>query len=401
MSSAQSVRQLIHAHPHWGAVQAIYHRLVANGYCAFLAGGCVRDALLGLVAHDLDIATDATPDQIESLFEKTVNVGKSFGVMRVIVDGADIEVATFRTDGDYKDGRRPDSVVFSSPEEDAKRRDFTINALFFDLQSEQVLDFVDGQIDLEQKIIKTVGQARFRFQEDQLRLLRAARFAAQLSFAVEEQTLLAMTEMASAVKNVSGERIRDEMGKLLKSKNVSLGLEVMNQSGLMKVLFPWRQGKTDWSAMGAQELWQNLSLFFREASPPDLAKGLGLLRLSAKDRKAIEESWELWQQPEAFFTKRTGSKLQLLLKSGVDWALQVLLQEKKFVPEIEAVRKQKAAWGDSLPKAFLSGDDVKGLLQGEAIGRCLQEVYWLQLERQLGSREEALLWLKKHLEKGS
>ncbi len=361
----------------------------------------MRDALLGLEANDLDIATDATPDQIESLFEKTVNVGKSFGVMRVIVEGADVEVATFRTDGDYRDGRRPDSVVFSSPEEDAQRRDFTINALFFDLQSEQVLDFVEGQKDLLQKIIKTVGDPRKRFQEDQLRLLRAARFAAQLSFPVEMQTLAAMKELAGTVKNVSGERLRDEMGKLLKSKNVSLGLQVMDQSGLMQELFPWRQGQTNWASHNSSELWKNLSLFLRQTGKVDFMKGLDLLKLSVKDRRAIEEAWGLWQQPESFFSQRVGAKLQLLQKSGVAWALEVLQSEQKYQSEIHAVFLENASFGDSLPKAFLNGDDLKGHLQGESIGRCLQEAYWLQLEKQLRSREEAMQWLQRYLNKGS
>lgn len=401
MSSAQQVRQLIHSHPQWAAVQAIYHRLVGKGYSAFLAGGCVRDALLGLVANDLDIATDATPDQIEELFTKTVNVGKSFGVMRVILEGADIEVATFRTDGDYKDGRRPDSVIFSSPEEDAKRRDFTINALFFDLQSEQVLDFVEGQKDLFNKIIKTVGDPRKRFQEDHLRLLRAARFAAQLDFIIEEQTLLAMSEMAPVVKNVSGERLRDEMGKLLKSKNVPLGLQMMNQSHLMTTLFPWREGLTDWPGYATQELWKNLSLFFKAATPENFLAGLDLLKLSAKDRRAIDDAWNTWQQPEAFFALRAGAKLQLLMKPGIEWALEVLYRQNLFKTEIDLLRKQRIDFTQGLPKAFLGGEDLKGYLQGEAIGRCLQESYWLQLEKQLQSREEALLWLQRFLKKGS
>lgn len=404
---AQEVRKFIHAHPHWAAVQTIYHRLVSKGYCAFLAGGCVRDALLGVVAHDLDIATNATPDQIESLFEKTVNVGKSFGVMRVLLDGADIEVATFRTDGEYKDGRRPEAVIFSSPQEDAQRRDFTINALFFDLQSEEILDFVEGQQDLVKKIIQTVGNARQRFQEDQLRLLRAARFAAQLDFVIEERTFRAMTELASTVKNVSGERLRDELGKLLKSKNVSRGLQAMNDSGLMRELFPWHQGAQTWSSLQVQELWQSLSLFFREASPENLSEGLELLKLSSKEQRSIEEAWSLWQKPEDFFVKRVGLKLQTSVQSGIAWALEVLLQENKFKKEIIELRVQKESLANSstalLPPAFLNGEDMKGHLQGKDIGNCLQEAYWLQLEKKLLSRDEALLWLQEYLkrQKGS
>ena len=391
------IRQLLHSHPHWGAVQAIYHRLFAHGYKAFLAGGCVRDALLGIPANDLDIATDATPDQIEQIFTKTVAVGKSFGVMRVIEEGADIEVATFRTDGSYKDGRRPDHVTFTTPEEDADRRDFTVNALFFDLENEQILDFVEGQKDLSRKIVRAVGDPHLRFQEDQLRLLRGARFAAQLDFSIEEKTLEAMTSMAPAVHSVSGERIRDEMGKLLKSKNVSLGLQMMEQSTLLKELFPWKQGPISWSPSGTKEVWKNLSLFLRDADDKNLKSSLDMLKLSVKERRAIEESWILWRKPAVFLQQRLGLRLQQLQKPGIRWALEVLHKEDVQSLEIENLFNENRGWGETLPRPFLNGEDLKGKLQGEAIGRTLQEAYNLQLEKQLSTREAALEWLAQHL----
>lgn len=394
------VQNLLSSHPQWPAVQVIYHRLQGHGYRAFLAGGCVRDALLGLVANDLDVATDATPDQIEQLFEKTVNVGKVFGVMRVLISAADIELATFRTDGVYKDGRRPEGVQFSSPEEDAQRRDFTVNALFYDLGSGKVLDFVGGQVDLQQRILRTVGDPRKRFTEDHLRLLRAARFIAQLDFKLEDETFQALRDMAALVKTVSGERIRDEMVKLLKSESVSHGLDVMASSGLMQALFPFRLRNNDWTgSYGAKEPWQNLALFLREAERDELKSALDLLKLSSKEYKAIEKAWSIWRNPEEFLRMRPGQQLQSLNQEGVVWALQVLFLEGSFwQAQIKDLFKEWDRWQGQLPRPFLNGDDLKGQLAGKNIGLCLERAYELQLEYKIQNREEALVWLKKYLE---
>ncbi|WP_413570547.1 CCA tRNA nucleotidyltransferase [Bdellovibrio sp. HCB117] len=394
------VQHLLETHPHWPAVNAIYHKLQAAGYKAFLAGGCVRDALLGITANDLDVATNATPDQIEALFEKTVNVGKVFGVMRVIIGDADIEVATFRTDGDYKDGRRPDHVEFSSPEEDAKRRDFTVNALFYDLVAKKVLDYVDGEKDLKIKLIRTVGDAERRFKEDHLRLLRAARFVAQLDFSLDSATQTAIGAMASLVNTVSGERLRDEMGKLLKAKAASKGLRVMQETGLLKELFAFRLSDNSWQPRGpTKETWHFLSLFMRKASREELEKAVALLRLSVKEQRAILKSWELWQNPSAFLQKRRGEQLQALTDPGVLFALQVLLSEGTQSASIQNILDDWESWGAELPKPYLNGEDLKGKLSGKSIGVCLAEAFNEQLERRLDSREKALAWLQGYLQK--
>lgn len=397
------VQKLLESHPHWSAVEAIYHRLQAHGYKAFLAGGCVRDALLGITANDLDVATDATPDQIEGLFEKTVNVGKVFGVMRVLVDGADIEVATFRTDGTYKDGRRPEGVHFSSPEEDAKRRDFTVNALFYDLATKKVLDFVQGEADLRKAILRTVGEADRRFQEDHLRLLRAARFVAQLDFVLEVETFEAIKLMAPLVKTVSGERLRDEMGKLLKAKAVSKGLEVMIATGLMPLLFAFRLRDNEWpGSYGAKEVWQTLALFFRNAKHEELESSIQLLKLSTKEQRGIEKAWTLWQKPEDFFALNLGKKLQKLPEEGSHWALQVLMLEGSiWALQVKDLFKEWLLWQNQLPRPLLTGEDLKGKLVGKAIGTCLAAAYEQQLERTLQTREDALVWLQEYLESDS
>lgn len=398
-----SVLNLLQSHPQWSAVETIYHKLQTHGYKAFLAGGCVRDALLGIMANDLDVATDANPEVIEDLFEKTVSVGKVFGVMRVLVQGADIEVATFRTDGDYKDGRRPENIHFSSPQEDARRRDFTVNALFYDLSAQKVLDFVGGEADLRAGLLRAVGDPQKRFEEDHLRLLRAARFSAQLNFNLEAKSFSAVCEMAEKVKTVSGERIRDEMTKLLKARWPEKGLKVMVESGMMEALFPFRLRDNTWAYLPeAREPWQNLALFLRQAEESELKSALDLLRLSARERKAIEEAWYFWRQPTAFFSMNQGRKLMRLPREGLRFALscvQADLSQRSV--EIADLLKQWEAWGQELPRPLLGGEDVKGRLFGKAIGNCLEQAYELQLEGKLKHREEALIWLKDYLERES
>lgn len=389
-------KDLLQKHSHWPAVENIYHTLTAHGYKAFLAGGCVRDALLGIVAHDLDVATDASPEDIERLFSNTVAVGKSFGVMRVLTREADIEVATFRSDGEYKDGRRPETVHFSSPEMDAQRRDFTVNALFYDLENDRVLDYVDGQKDLAQKRLTTVGEAEKRFGEDHLRLLRAARFVGQLDFTLSASTEEALTRMAGQVVTVSGERIREEMAKLLRSAAVEKALQVLVRSGLMKVLFPFRaQDATADELSLAVHSWQSFALFFRPASLAELKKALADLRFSVREQRAIERSWQLWQNPTEFLTLPLGKKLPRLAEEGFPWALRILKVHSPLKAEVEELERVWMSLGEQLPKPFLTGADIVGL-QGKAIGECLQKAFELQLEGPLKNREQALQWLQNY-----
>jgi poly(A) polymerase len=192
----------------------IVHRLNAAGFQAFWVGGCVRDFLLGREPQDFDIATDARPEQVEKLFRKTIPVGRKFGVMVVVENQQQFQVATFRAEADYRDGRRPEKIVFASAEADALRRDFTVNGLFYDPLAEKIHDWVGGERDLRAKIIRTIGAPEERFGEDHLRLLRAVRFAAQLGFEIEPQTFAAIKSLAPKIKLISTERIRDELVKL-------------------------------------------------------------------------------------------------------------------------------------------------------------------------------------------
>src|SRR5580698_7729596 len=196
------------------AAGKIANRLQAAGFAAFWVGGCVRDFLLGREPQDFDIATDARPVQVEKLFRKTIPVGKKFGVIIVVEQGHQFQVATFRAEAEYRDGRRPEKVVFANAEADALRRDFTVNGLFYDPLTKKIHDWVGGEKDLRAKIIRTIGAPEERFGEDHLRMLRAIRFAARLNFDIEPGTFAAIQSLAPKIKLISAERVRDELLKL-------------------------------------------------------------------------------------------------------------------------------------------------------------------------------------------
>ncbi|MCC6794254.1 MAG: CCA tRNA nucleotidyltransferase [Candidatus Hydrogenedentes bacterium] len=224
--------------PKQAAAERICETLRRNGHRALLAGGCVRDMLLNLPAKDYDVATSASPQQVSSLFIKTVHVGAAFGVIVVLLPEGQFEVTTFRSDGPYEDGRHPSYVEFRSEREDAERRDFTINAMFFDPETREVIDYVNGREDLNARIIRTVGDPRQRFAEDHLRLLRAVRFAGRLGFDIEPHTFGAIREMAHLVTTTSPERIRDELTKMLTEGGARRAFELMDETGLLEHVLP-------------------------------------------------------------------------------------------------------------------------------------------------------------------
>lgn len=223
-------------------------RLRDAGFRALWAGGCVRDRLLGRPAKDYDIATNATPDEARALFPRATEVGKAFGVVCVPWRGATYEVATFRRDRGYSDGRRPDTVEFTDEREDALRRDFTVNGLFYDPARDHVLDYVDGRADLRRRVIRAIGDPRARFREDRLRLLRAVRFASTLEFELDPDTESAVKEMADTVGAVSAERIQAELTRLLvESPRAGQGIRLLERTGLLRALLP------EVAAMAGQE----------------------------------------------------------------------------------------------------------------------------------------------------
>lgn len=220
------------------AATAVVRALRKAGHQAYFAGGCVRDRVRAVEPKDFDIATSAKPEQVQQLFPKTIPVGVQFGVILVMEDGEPFEVATFRSESGYEDGRRPTKVAFATVEEDAKRRDFTVNGLYFDVDTGKTLDFVGGVQDINAKIIRTIGNPDERFLEDHLRLMRAVRFAVQLGFEIEAATFASVKRHAAKITKVSQERIRDELTKILTSPQPSRGLKLLDEAGLLKEILP-------------------------------------------------------------------------------------------------------------------------------------------------------------------
>jgi poly(A) polymerase len=209
------------------------------GYQAYLVGGCVRDLILGREPADYDVATDARPERVQELFPRSLSVGARFGVILVVEDGTQVEVATFRSDIGYTDGRHPDAVAYATtPQEDVQRRDFTINGLLMDPANGEVLDFVGGRADLSAGIVRAIGDPLRRFEEDKLRMLRAVRFAARFGFRIEPETMAAIQKLAPKVLDVSLERIRDELTKLLTEGAARRGFELLDESGLLPMVLP-------------------------------------------------------------------------------------------------------------------------------------------------------------------
>ncbi len=216
----------------------IVKTLRGHKFQAYLVGGCARDLLLGIQPKDWDVATNAKPKQIIRLFQKTIPVGAKFGVVIVRMAGKNYEVATFRKDSDYADGRHPGKVQFSGPEEDARRRDFTVNGMFYDPVGKKVLDFIGGQKDLKTGIIRAIGNPDQRFYEDKLRMLRAVRFSARFNFPIEKKTAAAIKRHCGEINQVSRERIRDELVYIFTQPRPDRGLDLLDRLGLLKAILP-------------------------------------------------------------------------------------------------------------------------------------------------------------------
>jgi poly(A) polymerase len=221
------------------AATNIIERLHGEGFQAYLVGGCVRDLVMGREPADYDIATDATPEQVVKLYPDALTVGAQFGVVIVPHETGNIEVATFRNDGRYDDGRHPVEVRFSkTPQEDVRRRDFTINGLLLDPATDEVLDFVGGRADIDARRLRTIGDPVARFREDKLRMLRAVRFAARFDFALDVAALKAIQDYAPQIRDVSAERVRDELIKILTEGRARRGFALLDETGLLKEVLP-------------------------------------------------------------------------------------------------------------------------------------------------------------------
>jgi len=218
--------------------EGIVRTLTEKGYKAYFAGGCVRDMIMSIEPKDYDITTNAKPEEIKRLFKRTILVGAKFGVIVVVKDGINYEVATFRSEIGYKDGRHPDKVIFTDEKEDVKRRDFTINGLLFDPLKNRIIDYVGGKDDINNKIIRTIGNPFERFNEDKLRMMRAVRLAVGFGFDIEENTFNAVKCEGFEISEISKERIRDELVKILTEGAAGRGIKLLDKAGMLKVILP-------------------------------------------------------------------------------------------------------------------------------------------------------------------
>ncbi len=278
----------------------VVQQLRDHGFEAYWAGGCVRDQLLHRTPYDYDVATHAEPAEIERVFHKrkTISMGAAFGVIAVIGPrgAGQIEVTTFRQDISYSDGRHPDRVAYSSPQEDAKRRDFTINGMFYDPLQERIIDFVDGQSDLQNGIIRAIGDPRERFTEDKLRMMRAIRFAAVFDFRFDGATLAAIEEMADQIPIVSAERIAAEMRILLTIPHRVRAIELLRDSGLLHAILPEALDKAGQNAAGANASALNGGLSLLGAlQSPTFSLALACLLHAVPEAKIAEIVGRRWR----------------------------------------------------------------------------------------------------------
>ena len=429
---------------------SILRTLHAAGHEAWLVGGCVRDELRGAVPKDFDIATDARPEQVEAIFPKTIGVGKSFGVMLVLEGGEQFEVATFRAESGYTDGRRPDSVTFGDAEADALRRDFTINGLFLNPVTNELRDWVGGEADLKAGVLRTIGDPAKRFGEDHLRLLRAVRFAAQLDFQIEPATFAAVQQHAENINRVSAERIRDELLKLFRPPHAARGLDLLRDSGLLAHVLPEMmltigcEQSPEYHPEGDVYKHIRLMLDKMPADAPaelpwtillhDIAKpatasvgedgrihNYGHDKLGAEMAEVIlvRLKFPRKQIDEIVFTVREHMHLAVAPKMRKAKLRRMLLRPT-FELELEQhridclgshakldiynfLRAEQAALEEmpALIKPLVTGRDLieLGIKPGPPMGKLLNEIRDHQLAEELSTREEALAWATEAKEK--
>lgn len=438
-----SLQERVDPHLLKGAL-AILKTLHDQGHEAYFAGGAVRDLLLEKSISEIDIATSASPQEIEQLFPKTIPVGKQFGVIVVVQDTNHYEVTTFRKEADYVDGRHPTRVSFTDARHDVERRDFTVNALFFNPFTEEVIDYLKGREDLERKLIRTVGPPQSRFQEDKLRLLRALRFACQLDFEIEQQTYQQVKEHASQLTQVSWERIRDEVLKILTGPDPSRGLKLMSDSGILEVILPeiaamqGVQQPPQFHPEGdvfvhtclmfelSQERSETLALeilLHDVGKPPtfiikERIRFDGHADLGAKMAEEICRRLRISNQQIEEVVDVVKDHLRFIhVQEMRESTLKRFLRKPNFSDHLELHRLDSLASHGKLssyhfcqekleelsqeamrPKPLINGHDLirLGLEPGPLFSEILSAIEDFQLEGKLSSKEETLDWVKKH-----
>ena len=385
----------------------VLQRLRQAGHEAFFAGGCVRDMLLGTDSVDYDIATAATPQEVAKLFKRVLLVGAKFGVAVVLHRKHAVEVATFRSDLSYSDGRRPDSVHFTTARADAERRDFTINGMFYDPVADEVIDYVGGREDIERRVIRTIGDPNERFAEDYLRMLRAVRFAMRLDFQIEPATAEAIAARAENISAVSGERVCDELTKMLSIASAGKAVVALGEMGLAQVILA--------DLFSADDLWARAVARVRgAAASEDTILTLGALLCELPD-KTIRKFMRHWgasnerQDALRFFARHVRSWSKAGVMPLCDF--KRLMADPNFARLVElwALQEYADTGGTSLtgaardradgidadqvsPPPFVTGGDLCaiGMLPGPAFGEMLRTLYDAQLNEEITTRPDAL-----------
>ena len=400
----------------WHVALDIIEQLRAQGHVALLAGGCVRDMLLKRTPKDYDVATDARPTRVREIFPHALQVGAKFGVILVRKDHHEVEVATFRSDGRYSDGRHPDQVTFGTAEEDARRRDFTMNGLFFDPKEDRVIDYVDGRTDLTAGIIRTIGDPAERFIEDHLRMARAVRFAARLGFTIEPRTLEAIQRLGRHLLSISPERVWQELEQVVTAPTRAAGWTWLIRTGLHDHLVGgWTctkraaddiRRRLEHLPNQAVEAPLALAAIWCDESPEEVARLCRALRLS--NRQAAAVVWLVRSLPDV----RLGPALQLA-------DLKMLMADDSWPQLLELLRVDELARGSSAqvfdrlkqraseirkdqisPPPWVTGDDLHalGLEPGPRFGRILQAAYRAQLSEEIVTRDEALRYVREWID---
>ena len=404
----------------------VVRRLRDAGYEALWAGGCVRDELLGRIPADYDVATSARPDEVRAVFghRRTLAVGAAFGVITVLgpKPAGQIEVATFRTDAAYTDGRHPAGVTFSTAPEDAQRRDFTINGLFLDPLSGEVLDHVGGREDLAAGVVRAIGVPAMRFGEDHLRMLRAVRFAAAFGFALDGETRTAIEKMTHLVATVSPERIAAELRAMVSRPGRRRALELLEETGLAREVLAevapadgdaagreaWRQAAGIVDALDEPELATALAALFEQAGAGALRHAAGRLRLSNRELKLA--AWLLdavaamghatgaehlqrrpWSEVQPWLAHEDAFLLADLLRARADGGLGSSAAAAWVTAQIARPR------GELDPPPLLTGGDLlaAGVPAGPALGDLIARLRALQLDGAITTREAALEWVRQ------
>jgi poly(A) polymerase len=392
---------ILEKHPYFAQAREIIDRLAALGHRTVLAGGCVRDSLLGLPCKDLDLATSASPEAVEKAFERTLSIGKAFGTINVILGGHSFEVTTFRSDGPYLDGRHPSSVSFTDIQEDARRRDFTVNALFYDPLKAEILDFVEGQEDLARGLLRAVGNPEERFKEDRLRMLRAVRFVGQLGFELEPTAMVAIQKGSAEIGKVSVERIFNELRRLLESDFLVKGLAALLESNQEKVFWPELTALKIDQVLAFPKFvnWENAfaAICFLQGitDPEERLRAWKAPRDSSRRVKAQLQALKVFSDARS----RRADRARVFggeVYAEVVVLVQGLFEEsriKKWVSEYLEIADHEGF----LPKPFITGEELVklGVSPGQKMGEIIKQLFDAQLEGRIRSRPEALSEFRK------